>query len=280
VDEQILRTVLESIDPARDLSDATLDDLFPHDQMMSKVASGIVEEERSPISPKEPLWRRAPALVGAAVAALALAVAGAATVLSSSPASNTGAIIPHRDSVTTTTPHSTVSGVTLTSSRYVVPKQCVASQISEWMVGSRGPYVTSRTYKEEVIYTNTGKACELASTYLAVQTTMGKDHIVVGEGSVVPTSLSDRRILLKSGHTAAATILIASTSSLSFQEILMSHDGTCAPKLVDTVKVLGLYAGWPTRYFGLPARYEVCTTGFNNVSAGPVALTKKVVVHG
>jgi hypothetical protein len=279
VDEQVLSDVMASIDPARDLTDATLNELFSHDTLMANIASRIAHGSPERTTAKEPLWHRAPALVGAAVAALALVVAGSATLLSPSPSAKPGATTPISDSVTPTTTR-TVSGVTLTSSRYVVPKKCVASQISEWMVGSVGPYVAGRTYKEEVIYANTGKACQLASTYLGVQTTVGKDHTVVGEGSVFPTSLSNRRILLKSGHTAAATIVIASTSSLSFQQMLMSHDGTCAPKLVDTVKVLGLYSGWPTRYFALPARYAVCTTGFDNVSAGPVALTKRIVVHG
>jgi hypothetical protein len=171
------------------------------------------------------------------------------------------------------------TGVTNTGTRVVIPK-CKPSQIDEWMTGQRGRYVAARNYTAKVIYTNTGKTCTLTRTYIGVQAVVGKDHVPVGMGSVTPTVAFIGSITLEPGHTAAASVIIDSTSSSSFRQMLKVHNGTCAPKYADAIKVFGLYSGWPVEYLTLPVRISVCTTNFVNVGAGPIAITKKVIVHG
>jgi len=170
------------------------------------------------------------------------------------------------------------TGVSNTGTRVVIPK-CKPSQINEWMAGQSGKFVVTRNYTARVIYTNIGKTCTLARTYIGVQAVLGKDHVPVGMGSVTPTVAFIGSITLQSGHTAAASFIIDSTSSSSFRQMLKDHNGTCAPKYADGFKVFGLYGGWPVKYFTLPVRFSVCTTDFDNVGAGPIALTKKIVVH-
>ena len=87
MNDELFQTMMESMDPARDLSDETLNELLPHDQLMAKITAGIAAGPLKPVHVKPtPVWRRVPALVGASAAALALAIAGAATLLGSSPA--------------------------------------------------------------------------------------------------------------------------------------------------------------------------------------------------
>ncbi|HUZ40245.1 MAG TPA: hypothetical protein VMU68_02495 [Acidimicrobiales bacterium] len=170
------------------------------------------------------------------------------------------------------------TGVTNTSTHLVIPKG-KPSQINEWMAGQSGRYIATRSYSARVIYTNIGRTCALARTYIGVQAVAGRDHTPIGMGSVTPTNTFGGSITLKSGHTAAASVVIGSTSSSSFRQMLKDHDGTCAPKYANAIKVFGLYSGWPVKYFTFPVRLSICTTNFFNVSAGPIAITKKIVVH-
>jgi hypothetical protein len=158
-----------------------------------------------------------------------------------------------------------------TSTRLVIP-ECKSTQIDEWMVGPSGRYDASHNYSAEVIYTNLGKTCTLARTYVVVQAVAGKDHAPVGMGSTVPLASFGGSITLRSQHTAAASVIIDSISAASFRK-------TCAPKYADAIKVFGLYSGWPVKYFNLGIRLLVCTMRDDNVGAGAIALTRKVVVH-
>jgi hypothetical protein len=251
---------------------------------MSKIAAGITAEE--PVSARvksTPRWKRVPTFVGATVAAGSVLVASALMLFGSSPAlvRGTGVGMKTTTSTALVTPTTAGngSGVTNTDARLGVPK-CIQSQIAEWMSGQSGRYVATQNYTVKVIYTNHGKTCSLARTYIGAQAVTGKDHEPIGRGSVVPTVGFIGSIILQRGHTAAATVTIGSTSSSSFRQLLKRYDGTCAPKYADTIKVFGLYSGWPVKYFALPDRVSVCTTYWINVAAGPISITKRVIVHG
>jgi hypothetical protein len=159
-----------------------------------------------------------------------------------------------------------------TSARLTTP-QCKPVEIHEWMVAPSGRYNASRNYTFEIIYTNVGKTCALPRTYVGVQAVAGKDRSPVGNGSAIPLASFGGSITLRSQHTAEAIVTIDSTFLAPFRK-------TCAPKYADAIKVFGLYNGWPDKYFGLFHRVLVCTSGDDNVGAGTIALTKKIIVHG
>jgi hypothetical protein len=272
--DELFQTMFESVDPGRDLSDETLNELLPHDALMAKITAGITAEAPASARAKTtPRWRRIPTFVGASVAAGSVAVAGALMLFGSSPALVQGT------GVGTKTTTSIGSGVTQTGTRMDVPK-CKLSQLTEWMEGQSGRYVATQNYTAKVIFTNTGKTCSLARTYVGALAVTGKEHEAIGHGSVTPSVAYNRSIILQRGHTAAATITIGSTSTSSFHKMLKNHDGTCAPKYADAIKVFGLYSGWPVKYFTLPVPVSVCTTYWSNVAAGTIAITKRVIVHG
>ena len=288
MDDELLKTLMESVDPARDLSDETLHELLPDDQLMARISAGISAESLEAVRVKPtPIWRRVPTLVGASAAALAFGVAGAATLFGSSPAllqgtgtgSKTTTGLAAGSVVTPTTTKASEKSITLTGAGITL-KKCSPSQISEWMVTSSGPYVATRGFAGRVIYENTGRACTLAITYIAVQAVAGTDRVAIGSGSVTPTIAFTGKVTLQRGQTAAASVFIGSTTSSSFRKLLKTHDGTCVAKFADAIKVFGLYSGWPVKYFALPERLLVCATGYGNVGAGPIAKTKRVVVHG
>jgi len=71
MDDELLKTLMESVDPARDLSDETLHELLPDDQLMARITAGISAESLEAVRVKPtPFWRRVPTLVGASAAAL------------------------------------------------------------------------------------------------------------------------------------------------------------------------------------------------------------------
>ena len=273
MNDELIQTMFESVDPARDLSDETLNELLPHDALMAKITAGISAEAPASARAKSASrWRHIPTFVGASVAASSVVVAGALMLFGSSPALVQGT------RVGTKTTTSIGSGVTQTGTGMDVPK-CKPSQLTEWMTGQSGRYVATRNYTAKVIFTNNGKTCSLPRTYVGAQAVTGKDHETIGHGSVTPTVAFIGSLILQRGHTAAATLTIGSTSSSSFHQMLKDHDGTCAPKYADAIKVFGLYSGWPVKYFTLPVDVSVCTTYWSNISAGTIAITNRVIVH-
>lgn len=179
-------------------------------------------------------------------------------------------LVPLAIAAGTVSPTLTASAA-LTNTRLAIP-ECTPAQIDEWMAGPSGRYDASRNYSADVIYANLGKTCTLARTYAGVQAVSGKDHAPVGMGSTVPLAAFGGSFILRSQHTAAASVIIYSISSASIRQ-------TCAPKYADAIEVFGLYKGWPVKYFNLGIRLLVCTTSDDNVGAGPIALTKRIVVH-
>ncbi len=85
MNEDLLRAMMEGVDPARDLTNETLDELMPHDHLMAKITAGIGSEAPERQAVRVPIWRRVSALVGAGAAAVTLAVVGAVTLLGSAP---------------------------------------------------------------------------------------------------------------------------------------------------------------------------------------------------
>lgn len=87
MNDELFETMMESLDPARDLSDETLNELLPHDQLMAKITAGIATEAPASARTKPTrIWHRTPTLVGASVAAGSIVIAGALMLFGSSPA--------------------------------------------------------------------------------------------------------------------------------------------------------------------------------------------------
>jgi hypothetical protein len=85
MNEDLLRTLMSDVDPTRDLSDETLDELVPLDGLLSRVRNSIQESWASPARERVSMWRRVSFRVSAAAAALVLVGSGAAALLTSSP---------------------------------------------------------------------------------------------------------------------------------------------------------------------------------------------------
>jgi hypothetical protein len=124
VNEDLLRNVMCGIDPARDLTDETLDDLVPQEQLMSKITAGIGGVVPEPPAVRTPARRRRPALVAASAAAAAtvVAIAGALTFFSSAPVTVRDAEVGPHKSVQSIVSHEKVTtgnGVTLTQTGVV-----------------------------------------------------------------------------------------------------------------------------------------------------------------
>lgn len=86
MDERLLGAMMEGIDPARDLSDAVLDELLPEGRLMESIVRGIESGETTRGVARIPMWRRIPTLIAAGAAAVTVAVAASLTLLSSTPA--------------------------------------------------------------------------------------------------------------------------------------------------------------------------------------------------
>ncbi|MHB1087858.1 MAG: hypothetical protein ACYC19_03725 [Acidimicrobiales bacterium] len=86
MNEQLLKTMMEGIDPARDLTDETLNELLPHDRLMARLRVAIADEERERRGVRVPVWRRVSTLIAAGTAATAIAAAAAIALLGSAPA--------------------------------------------------------------------------------------------------------------------------------------------------------------------------------------------------
>ncbi|HUZ42594.1 MAG TPA: hypothetical protein VMU68_14530 [Acidimicrobiales bacterium] len=274
MNDELLRTLMQSLDPARGLSDATLDELLPHDQLMVKIAAGIADEQPEPRYVKPiPIWRQVPTLVGTAAVAIALVITGAATLLSNSPT-----VVQGKSAGAKTVAGGT-TGATVTGAQLAVSK-CMASHINEWAAGHSARYVATENFRLKIIYTNTGPTCYLPITYVGFQPVSGANHSPVGMGSATPTVYVNGKVVLKHGETAAADLTIGSTTSKQFLRLEKSHGARCAPSFATGVDVLGLYGGWPTKYFGFNQRLAICTTHFDNVGGSFIAKTKKIMVHG
>lgn len=83
-DEQ-LNAIMQGIDPARDLSDETLDELLPLDLLLERLAAAAAEDTPDHRVPRARAWRRLPTMVTAGIAAVTLAVVAAASLFSSGP---------------------------------------------------------------------------------------------------------------------------------------------------------------------------------------------------
>ncbi|MHB1208197.1 MAG: hypothetical protein ACYC1I_00640 [Acidimicrobiales bacterium] len=83
-DEQ-LNAIMQGIDPARDLSDETLDELLPLDLLLERLAAAVARETPDHRVPRARAWRRLPTMVAAGIAAVTLTVVAAASLFSSEP---------------------------------------------------------------------------------------------------------------------------------------------------------------------------------------------------
>lgn len=85
MNEDLLRTLMTDIDPARDLSDETLDELVPYDRLMARVLESIEPLAARTVRNHVSIWRRVSFRVSAAAAAVVLVTSGAVALFDSSP---------------------------------------------------------------------------------------------------------------------------------------------------------------------------------------------------
>ena len=109
MNEDLLRAMMGDVDPARDLTDETLDELVPRDHLMAKIMTGIGSDVAQRQAVRVPIWRRVPAIVGASTAAMALAIAGAVSLFGSAPLVIQGTALGPSKSVHKTTTHGPVT---------------------------------------------------------------------------------------------------------------------------------------------------------------------------
>jgi hypothetical protein len=123
MNDEKLALMMEAIDPVRDLTDETLEDLFPHKDLMTKIQAGIKEPapEQSRVA-SVPVWRRASVMATAAALAAVVAVGG--FLIDAATTSSQFAVLSFRPSGVTASEfggsHSAI-GTTLTIESVVAP---------------------------------------------------------------------------------------------------------------------------------------------------------------
>ncbi len=85
MNEDLLRTLMSDVDPVRNLSDETLDELVPNDQLMARVLLDIEQPSERPVRARDSIWRRTSFRVSTAAAAVVLVASGAVAFWGSSP---------------------------------------------------------------------------------------------------------------------------------------------------------------------------------------------------
>lgn len=84
MNDQLLDTMMQALDPARDLTDETIDELFPAERLSKRLVAAIASEPASS-RPHLSMWRRVPVRIVAGAAAVTLAVSGAVTLFGATP---------------------------------------------------------------------------------------------------------------------------------------------------------------------------------------------------
>ena len=85
MNDDLLRALMTDLDPVRDLTDESLSELLPLDQLIARVL--LEADQPIPVhrSARVPAWRRVSVRLTSAAAAIAIVVTGAVTLLSSTP---------------------------------------------------------------------------------------------------------------------------------------------------------------------------------------------------
>ncbi len=90
MNEDLLTVLMTDLDPVRDLTDGTVNELVPTEHLMSKVLSKIEQSAPPAARIRTSIWHRASLRVGAVAAAAALVATGAIAFLDSAPSPVTG----------------------------------------------------------------------------------------------------------------------------------------------------------------------------------------------
>jgi hypothetical protein len=271
MNEETLAQVMHAIDPARDLSDEALAELFPPDRLMERIHAGIeqgVPELRH--MARTPIWRRVPALIGAGVAASAVAIVAVVSLLGSSPVA-LQALNPvhgvstyeHRSAIGGTTYSPVVNGgVTFTSAgAAIVP--CQASALDETLLFPPSLHTLSNGFQGRIRFVNLGPACYLRETFVGIEAVTGPSYSIVSS-STAPSVAYSGIIRLSHGRAATASISVASSIEPGLPP--------CIPKGANGLVLLPMFAGWPSTYFALPSATPVCTSGhLVNIAGGLLA---------
>ena len=276
MNEETLAQVMHAIDPARDLSDEALAELFLHDRLMEKIHAGIeqvVPERRHVVS--TPIWRRVPALIGTSVSVSVVAIVAIVSLLSSAP-SGLQALSPvhglptyeHRSAVGGTTYSPTVNGrVTLTSAGVaIVP--CQPSVLDETLIFKRSLHTLNNGFQGRIRFVNRGPACYLRETFVGVEAVSGPSYSIVSS-SATPTVAYSGVIRLAHGRAATASVSVASSIEPGLP--------ACIPKGANGLVLLPMFVRWPSTYFALPSATPVCTSGhLVNIAGGLLAKEDRI----
>ena len=257
MNEETLALVMQAIDPARDLTDETLAELFTHEHLMERINARIAEDAPAPIKvPAIPVWRRVPTLIGSSAAAIALVIMGVVT-LSGTPATFAiaGVAMPVRTMTNTLAPRLPGSGglyaalgvVTVTGAPMEVPV-CGPSRVHETMNLRPIRAVMEIGYRGTLVVQNLGDTCYMRKTYVGLEAVTGPKRKIVAS-SVIPSIAFGSVFVVRRGEALKTSITVFSTS----------RPGTigCRLSFAEGVVVPSLYQGWPADYFRLPSRLPV-----------------------
>jgi hypothetical protein len=271
MNEETLALLMQAIDPARDLTDETLAELFTHEHLMERVDARIAEDAPTPIKvPRIPVWQRVPTLIGTSAAAVVLVITGVVT-LTGTPATFAiaGVAIPVHTMTNTLAPRLPVSGglyaaqgvVTVTGAPMEVPV-CVPSRIRETMNLNPIHAVMEIGYRGTLVVQNLGDTCYMRKTYVGLEAVTGPKRRIVAS-SVTPSIAFGSVFVVRRGEALNTSITVFSTS----------RPGAigCRPSFAEGVVVTSLYQGWPADYFRLPSQLPVyaCQNWFA-LAGGPL----------
>lgn len=273
MNEETLAQVMHAIDPARDLSDEALTELFPLDRLMEKIHAGVeqgVPELRHVA--RTPIWRRVPELIGAGVAASAVAIVAVVSLLGSSPVA-LQALNPvhgvstyeHRSAIGGTTYGPVVNGGVTFASAGAAIVPCQASALAETLIFPQSLRTLNNGFRGRIRFVNLGPACYLRETFVGIEAVTGPSHSIVSS-SAAPKAAYRGIIRLTHGRAATASVSVASS--------IEPRRPACIPQGANGLVLLPMFAGWPSTYFALPSATPVCTSD-HLVSIAGGLLTKE-----
>ena len=269
MNDETVAHVMQAIDPARDLSDEMLTQLFPLDRLMGKIHAGI-----EPVVPEHSYgrsstrWRRVPARLGGGLAATAAGIAAIIWLLGSSPSTLQmlrpveGVSTFHQGPATDGTTYRSApnGGVTLTGAGARVP--CRAQALDVTLLFPHSLHTLSRGFQGRFRFVNRGRACYLRETYVGVNAVIGGSHRIVSSSAAPAVALSGIIQLIHGG---------AATAWVSVESPAKPGLPACDPRKANGLVLLPLYPGWPSTYFALPSATPVCTSGhLVNIAGGPL----------
>ncbi len=272
MNDDSIDTTISALDPARHLSDDSIDELYPLERLESRIADSLGQAETDSFTVRRVPARRRP-LILASAAASVVALATAFTLLSL-PAGQLAAThnLTNETGRTIIGQSTGVSNdnVAQTANIYsaVIPAHepwCRSAQISISLTDVRSSASPGSGWSGTFWFRNKGATCEMPRSDIELQPVTGSKWHDIGPGS--PSDFVARSgFQLHSGSTAYANASIGPTDARAPEHSSGSIAKYCSARNATGLILTGYMFHWPNEYFKIGRPVSVCTRWYLNVS--------------